>query len=328
MSLTETTAAVMDGLGGDGLRPVTNTVRLGDREVVIERPSGRKASAAFKRLRRISNVVKDVTKALGEFEREYAKEHVLELDRVQARMRYPAQPLVKDGELVREPTLIPSGRELDDGEPELVPNPRAGEVVYAPSPIDAMTADDWQQAGHVLRRPEYPSQAERVAAVFDLALEHGEEELYRLLALFTLSNQRVTELRKAGGTALEEELERVADEFLDEAGLDELLELAVVCGEVVDEQFRRKAAELGAGRMGKALRLLGITLPQEAPQTPQEAPQTTTSGPEEEATPSSSSTPTSSTDSAASTDGGPTSSSTPPTTSSSPLAPASTMSAQ
>lgn len=298
------------------------TVAVGGRDYIIERPSARKSSSAFRLLRAVSATVKAVTAELGKFDREYAQDHVIELDRAQARMRYPRRPLLnEDAGPVLEPPTIGEG---DDRRP----NPRAGELVMAPSPLDSLTEADWERAGHVLRLPEAPSTVERVGAVFDLAMEQAEEELYRLLALFTIPNADVKALRREG--RLDEELDRRADELVDDGGLEELLELAVVIGEVIDDQFRSKADELGKGRLGNALRLLGIDLPTssteetpEAPQTTSETPQTTGST---NGQASSSSRPLSSSDSDARSDGSPTPPSTPTTDSSSTSSDASTSS--
>lgn len=273
----------------------TNRVRIGDHDYRVEFPSARKASTALKLLRRVSATVKDVTKALGEYERDYAVSHRVELDRVQARMRYPARVVYGDDE---QPLRKP------DGELELA------------SPLDGLTEEDWERSGHTLKLPMAPTTAERIGAVFDLALEDAEDELYRVLALFTLSNDEVARYRKS--SSLDDELAARADVLLDEGGLDEVLELAVVAGEVIDSRFRRKIDELG-DRVGNALRLLGVDwAPTEAPtpETPQTTPETPqTDDSEEEG--SSNSRPTSSTGSPSATDGRPTSPSTPTTPSSS-----------
>jgi hypothetical protein len=180
-----------------------------------------------------------------------------------------------------------------------------------PSPLDRMTEADWERAGHKLRLPKAPSGAETIAAVFDRALDLAEDHVYRLLALFVMSNEDVVRYRRDG--TLMEVLATRADELLDRAMADEALELAVVCGETIDEQFSAKAAELG-DRLGNALKLLGLTSKTRGPREPA-PPATSSDGP-------SPSTPTSSTDSpAATTDGPPTPSSTSPGTSSSSSSP-------
>lgn len=284
-------AQTLDGPGpahaGSG---VAATCTINGEVVELERVSGRKASRALAQLRRIGKAMPSLQNKLADYEREYEASNYVELDRVQARLRYPQQRLVDaDGMPLYEPAEI-------NGEP----NPKAGEPMWLPSPIDLISEADWEQTGGVLRRPKSPEWGDKIFAIFPDALEEAEEDVYRLLALFLLSNAEVKELWRSGG--LDAELKAKADDLIDDALGDEIMELAVVVSELVDDQFVRKARQLG-GRLGNLGRLVGLeptslTLPT----TPTPAPP---SGP-------SSLTPTSSTDSPVPTDGGPTPSSTPP----------------
>lgn len=198
-----------------------------------------------------------------------------------------------------------------------------------------MTDADWQAADGVLRLPESPATPEVIAAVFPLALDLAEEHVYRLLALFTMSNSDVKRARREG--TLAERLEERADDLLDDAGFDELLELAVVVGEVIDAQVRGKVEALG-DRLGNAMRLLGMAPTRSSSSPASEPAQSTSSSPDDEptddseptagsSTPSSSSSrPKSATDSPATSDATRSPSSTNPSTSSAPSAPDSTAS--
>lgn len=286
------TAALTNGAAPPAGAAAATTITIGDSEITLERVSARKASRALALLRALSRAMPGLQTELAEFRRTYEASNVVELDRVQARMRFPGRVLIgDDGGAVLEPAEL-------DGEP----NPRAGQPVMIPSPVDRMTDEDWREAGGVLRLPSSPAPAEIAVALFDHALEQAEDHVYRLLALFTISNQEVTEAWRAG-TLAERLLER-ADELLDQAYGDELLELAVACGELIDTQFVTKARSLG-DRLGNLGRLVGIDRPTTSPTAPAAAPTTTPS----------SSTPTSSTDSPEPTDGQPTPASTSPGTS-------------
>lgn len=281
-------------------------VQLGDREVTIERVSARKASSAFAILRAVGSKVPELVNRYGEFQQEYAETHALELDRAQAELRYGPTPVVgPDGEPVRYPDTV-------DVDGRVERHPRAGEVVVAPSQLAAMTDEAWESVDNKLRLPRSPSTGETVAALFPEVLDVAEEHVYRLLALFTMANADVKAHRRDG--TLKDELDRRVDELLDDALADELLELAVVCGEVVESQFVVKAQSLG-GRLGNALRLVGLD-----PKTTSPSP--TTSTPEPSTTK-----PATSTDSPATSDGERTTPSTPPTTSSPPSPLAATPSA-
>lgn len=317
------------GAGENAGAPLNNTIKLGPTEYVIEPVSARKASRAFAIIRRVGKVVEAIAEDLAQFDQNYGTTHYVEFTPAQARMRYPKRPLLGDDRLpIYEPAVL-----VIEGEER--PNPRAGELVYLASPVDAITEEDWAASGGVLRLPVEPEDYERFAAVFDKATEEAEADVYELLALFTFSNADVKAFRRDG--TLADKLRDRAEDLLDDALADEVLELAVMAGEVVDDQFRRKAATLGGGRLGKALSLLGINPTQEATQTPGQEEQTdqTATDPdpagsspsptsETSPAPSASSTPTSPTDSPAPTAGAPTPPSTPTTPSSSPSEPAST----
>jgi hypothetical protein len=287
--MTETTSAAAAAAAR-----TTHTAHIGGDAVTIQRPNGAKASRVFAELRQAGGATEAVTTAWGEFVRSYEASNVVELDRVQARFRYPPRPIL-DPE-TRQPVR-------DDN----------GDLVYQPSVVDAMSEADWAAAGGVLRLPKSPDTGEVIAHVAPIALEHAEDRVYRILALFLMSNDDVARYRRNG--ELDQALNERVDELLDKAYADELLELAVVCGETVDHHFRRKVSELG-DRVGNALRLVGM-----GPKTPTSP---TTPTPEPSSVTPSSSTSTSSTGSPASTDGRQTSPSAPPSTSSAPAVPAST----
>jgi hypothetical protein len=281
----------------------TRTVTIGGKAMHVERVSARKASRAMALLRHINREAKGITRSLEEFERDYLERNLRYITRPEARVRFPPQVVLdpETGAPVREPATIV----VDvGGDSEEQPNPRAGELVTFPSAVDRMSEADWQAAGNQYPVRERPPLYAIAMHAFEDALELAEDHVYRLLALFVMSNEDVTRRYKEG--TLEEELTAGADRLLDEAMADELMELAVVCGELVDTQFRSKARELG-DRLGNALRLFGL-----GPSTPTTTTSTPPNGP-------TSSTPSSSIASPSSSepDGPPTSSSTPITTSSS-----------
>lgn len=270
--------------------PDTRVIELGGTEYRLERPSGRKASRALALLRALSRAVPQVSRALEAFTAEYESRNVIALDRVQAAVRFPPSPLL-DPE-TREPMRDP-----------------AGELVLAPSRIAHLTDEDWERAGQVYRIPRSPSWGEQAMAVLDVALEQGEEHVYRLLAVFLIPNSELKALWRGDAGALAARIDELVDDVLDDAYADEVLELAVAVGELVDGTFIAKARALG-DRLGNLGRLFGLASPTSpATPTPTEAPAPSSDGP-------SSSTPASSTASATpTTDGAPTTPSTPPTSS-------------
>lgn len=263
------------------------TVSIGGEAKRVEPVSARKASRAFALLRHISRRIPDLAGLWGKAAADYREQNTRKLSRAQARLEYPPRPLIHPEtlEALREPALLENGE----------PNPRAGDLVMVPSAIDRLTDADWEASGNVLEIPDEPQAGVMVMAILEPALELAETHVFRLLALFLMSNEDVARRHKEG--TLDDELEVAADWLLDNALGDEVLELAVICGETVDDQFRRKATELG-DRVGNALRLVGL------------GPTTRTTG-SPTSNGASSSTPSSSTGGPESSDGAPTSSSTP-----------------
>lgn len=232
---------------------------LAGKLVRIEPVSARKGNVAFALIRRLEAIAPELTKAYGRFVTEYGDANAVELDRVQARMRYPARPLVDAvGSPIREPAEVANPAYSEGGEePQTMPNPRAGELILIPSPVDTISEEDWQATGGRLKLPQHPSKWEVAAALLPRALELAEDEVYRLLVLFTMSNEDVKAARKTADGGIMGELERRTDELVDDAMFDELLELAVAASDVVEAQFRRRIEGLGDG-LGKLLRLVGL----------------------------------------------------------------------
>lgn len=287
-------------------QPARNVVTIAGEERRLERISARKASRAFAILRAIANEAPELAQAWGEFEAEYAESHYIELDRAQAEYRFGPEPLVVEGQVVR----YEAGHD------------RAGDVVMLPGALERMTDEAWASTGNKLRLPRSPSLEEKVLNVVTKAAANDDDELaaerhiYRLAALLLMPNADVKRYRREG--SLNEKLDELADEVLDEAGLEELLELVVAAGEAVDAQFRGKVDELG-DRLGNALRALGINLAPQRAQTAAQDPQTPTQTMDGETTSSdtrSTSRPTSYGDGAESSDTTPTPSSINPGTSS------------
>lgn len=284
---------------------------LGDGfEVVVERPNGVKVSRSFAILRSISNRLPEIAKAWGDYQRDYRASHATLVDRGYAMLRWGPQPLTSDG----VPVLYPA-KDADGNA-----HPHGGEVVIVPSPLESMTEEGWAAREQKIEMPSDPPMPELVAAVFDKALDVAEEHVYRVVALFTITNEEATALWLKGDGALDNKIaERVTD-LLTNAYGDELIELATVVGEVVEDNFVRKVNELG-GRLGKLRRLVGMG-PTTTPDEPQATPQPTQTGSQEGSgastpTPSSSS-PDSSTVSGSNTDGDGATPSDAPTTSSEP----------
>lgn len=265
-------------------------VTIGGKTVNIEEFNGRKSTQAITLLRHISKRMPNLQKEWGDYVREYERTHSIELDRVQAQQRFGSRPLVEDDELVYKKNA--------KGEDE---------VVMIPSFLDRMSEADWEKAEHKLRIPQSPSVGEIALQLFPDVFDAAQEYVLKLLALLITPNEVVNQKGRAGDKELDSYLAARGEDLLDDGMLEELMELAVVGGETVTDQYSRRAAQLG-NRLGNAARLVGIKWTPTG-QTKEETTSTT----------SSSSNSTSSTDSPGPTDGPSEPSSTTPDGSPSPV---------
>jgi hypothetical protein len=231
----------------------SKTVKVGAREVVLQPFSLGKGLRVLHTVRYITQSVPKILTAWGEFGREYEAQHVTEIERTFARLEYAPRPLMDE-----EPLLDGEGRAITDqlGQALVRRTPKLidGVPVMGPDPLGHMSEEDWQASGNRLRIPRSPSTEERVAAIFPMALTLAEEEVSRLLALLSMSN---AEVKRAAAGDFPEALAARAEELMD-APAEDLMELAVAAGEMVEEQFMAKVKGLG-DRLPNALRLFGMS---------------------------------------------------------------------
>jgi hypothetical protein len=209
-------------------------VTLNDREVTLERFTLQKAMRVITMLGLIQKAVPDATKMVGGYRREYAEANAVELDRVQAKMRFGRQPIL----------------DADDQ-----PIFHEGELLTLPSPLDRFTEQDWEKAGNVLRMRPQPSGNEVMIAVFPEVFELAEPLVLRLLGIMVMSNADVARYVKAGDVW--EHVDELVESTIAPAMLEEIMELAVTVGELIDGQVLAKAKALGA-RLGNLKRLFGF----------------------------------------------------------------------
>ncbi len=221
----------------------SHRVTVGDTEYVIEEFRGRKALRAITLLKHIARRMPDITTKWNDFVREYEATNMVEFDRVQAKQRFGTRPLLdEDGE--------PIYKKDEGGNP-------TEELVLAPSFLDAMTEADWEKAGHKLRIPRSPSMGEILAHLFPDIVDAAEEYVVQLLALIVMKNADVKRYGRQSNDELTARLKELGDDLLDDGSVAELVELAVVGGESISEEYSNKAAQLG-NRAGNALRLVGV----------------------------------------------------------------------
>lgn len=207
-------------------------IKFGDRDITVERFCFAKAMRVITLLKKLQQSAPEISKAASDFRREYMAGNIVELDRVQAKMEFGPQPIFDD---------------------ENRPMFHEGELLTMASSVDRMTEQDWERSNQTLKIRQEPSTAEMVAAVFPVAYEHAEETVVRLLGLVIMSNADVLRFVAAGN--LWDEVDRVAEQVIAPAFIEDVLELVVVVGEVIEGQVMTKVKGLG-DRLGKIRRLL------------------------------------------------------------------------
>lgn len=220
-----------------------STVRIGDRDIALERFTLTKAMRVITLLKLIQQSTKEIAKTAAEFRREYATDNVQELDRVEAKMRYGPRPILgSDGELMF----------------------KDGVLVTEQSPVDRMTEDDWERAGQKLRIRQEPTPQEMMWAVFPVAFEHAEETVNRLLGLVVMSNSDVDRYVKSG--EIWERVDELVESTIAPAYLEEIMELAVAAAELIEGQVMTKVKALG-DRVGKLRTMFGAEAKTSTPAT-------------------------------------------------------------
>jgi hypothetical protein len=229
------------------------TVQVGDEQIRLEPFSGRKAIRVVRTIERITKGVPEILEEWARFTSAYEASHVTELDRAAARVHYAPVPLMDEDPILQDGEALTdqAGNVLVRRTPKL---DGEGRPVMGPDPLGHMTDEDWAANGQRLRMPKSPGREEQIAAVFPKALELAERETLQLLALLAMTN---AELKRAAAADLPAALDERSEELLD-APADDLLELAVAAGEMVESQFVAKVRSLG-GRLPNALRLLGLS---------------------------------------------------------------------
>lgn len=252
----------------------SKTVTLDGTPTELQPFSGRRAIRAISLLKKLAKAAPEIMAVRAEFVRKYEKENYTELTRAEAQMRFGPIPLtrrVPDGDTFKiEPIL-------EDGRP-----------VMGPSRLAHLTDADWEKSGNVLKLADPPSRDAQVAAIFPAALDLAESEILQLLALITIRNKDYGKAAREG--TQQAVLEEKADELQDELA-NELLELAVVGAELIEEQFADKVEELRRGnRLGNLMALFGKTEPDEALTTTAPAAEVTSTTKQTSSTDSESST--------------------------------------
>lgn len=235
-----------DEMRAAGIPGPPDELRLGDRVIRVEPFSGRKALRALKLLRGVTDEIPKIIEEWGAFVRAYEDGNSITVSRSTALAQFPPLYAIDPD----------TGQRLATSDGDLVML-RAGRYEH-------LTEADWEASDHQVTLPRSPSMGEQIAAIFPMAFDLAETEVKRLLALIAMPESEVRERRGD----LDDALDTAAEEILD-APFDDLVELMVLGGEALDEQYRRKAAKLG-DRLGNMARLIGLKIKMPDEPLPQE----------------------------------------------------------
>lgn len=232
-------------------------VQVGDRTIVINDFSGRKATRVLRVLEHIAKAVPDIQDKWTQFAKDYEAKHTTEIDRAWARSELRPQPVFKEVPVIVDGKALTNeaGNPLVSTEPVIGDD---GKVVLGPDPLGHMTEEDWAASGQKLRQPRTPTTQEAFFAIFPDVLDLAENEVSKLLALIAMPDSEVKRHARTGD--LWDVLAEQGDELLD-APLHQLVELMVVAGETLQEQYATQVADKLGPRVRAAARLIGLKLP-------------------------------------------------------------------
>jgi hypothetical protein len=232
------------------------TITVGGEEIRLEPFSARKAIRVIRTIEAIAKGVPDLLDEWGHFEQRYEASHATEMDRAAARSQFGPQPLMDEEPLIHEGEALSDakGNVLVRRTPKL---DAEGRPVMGPDPLGHMSEQDWEASGHKLRMPRSPDSYEKIANIFPKALDLAEEQTLRLLALLAMPNGELKQAMRSS-EKINDILDERADKLLD-APAEDLLELVVTAGEMVEDQFVTRVKGLGE-RLPNGGRLFGLNL--------------------------------------------------------------------
>lgn len=281
-------------------------VRLTNRTVTIYDFSGRKAVRVLRTLDEVAKAAPEIQSAWQQYIKEYEAENTVDLDRAFARAQYSPEPLMRE-----EPVVVDGEVQYDrQGRPLVRRMPildeRTGGPMMGPDPLGHLSEQDWQASGNKLKRPRTPSAQECFVKVFPMMIEMAEDQMTSLIGLICMPNDDVRRYAADGEETIREKIKEAGDALMDEP-FHMLIELGVVCSEVISAQYKDNVLGKLGPRINSMLGLFGVQMTLKVPEPSDDHSQTPSSTP-----PSSETSLTSSTDSPPPTDGTKSGSSTEP----------------
>lgn len=114
--------------------------------------------------------------------------------------------------------------------------------------------DEWERAGQTFTIPGSPNQTEVFIAMAPLVYEQAEELVLRLIGLIAMPNETVKRYAKDG--TIWDRVDEYVAATIEDAPLEDIMELVVVAAEMADQQVLAKARSLRT-RAGNMAALFG-----------------------------------------------------------------------
>lgn len=161
----------------------------------------------------------------------------------------------------------------------------AAELRFDAEDLAKISEEGWKQSDGYLEMPASVSGLDVAAQVFPMVFEEANERVLELVALAITPNSTLKEADLSGdGDAEVQKAIDVSRRKLVHSDLDELVEVLVVVGQVVEEQFAGKAGKIRAVAMSFGFRLPGSdqdeTVEEETTTSTTSKPDTSTDSPE------------------------------------------------
>lgn len=232
-------------------------VQLSSRTVQIKDFSGRKAVRVLRTLDKIAEAAPEIQGIWQQYIKDYEASNTVDLDRAFARAQYHPEPIFREEPVVIDDVIMYDrlGNPLIRRMPIL--DERTGAPMLGPDPLGHLSEQDWQASGNKLKRPRTPTTQECFVKVFPKMIELAEKQMASLFGLVCMSNDDISRYSREGDDVIRQKIAEAGDELLDEP-FDKLIELGVVCGEVISEQYQENILGKLGPRINMMLNLVGI----------------------------------------------------------------------
>jgi hypothetical protein len=211
-------------------------VTIGGNERTVPVLNGVRALESLRLIQEIMQVAPDVMRKRAAFIKTYGEENAEILSRGQAKVRFPPRPVYN----------------AQTGDPVLDEN---GQVRLV-DPLGRISEHDWASMSNALVIKPAPGDLEVGLVMVQDVLSKALLPFTRLLGLLMANNGDVL-THMFNDSDLDEWLEKEGRKILNDADIDELIELVIVAIEVSNNRVKKKLEKMG-DRVGNVLSVFGL----------------------------------------------------------------------